>query len=181
MNPHHSEEQESVKPPTQPRLCANGCGFFANPACSDLCSKCYRDSQARAQADAAAKAMANEVATNMTPAQLKSSVQHPNDFAEAAKPVSQTFDAQRPEVQSSSVPVAPVGEDETPQQKNHNRCFQCNKRVGYTGFSCRCGYTFCSSHRYAEKHNCTFDFKSLGRERLAENNPQVVASKVDKI
>jgi len=49
------------------------------------------------------------------------------------------------------------------------------------GFVCKCGQTFCGSHRYAEAHACTFDYKTTARERLAENNPLVQAAKVNKI
>lgn len=40
---------------------------------------------------------------------------------------------------------------------------------------------FCSSHRYAEAHDCGFDYKALQRERLAAANPVVQAAKVDRI
>lgn len=61
------------------------------------------------------------------------------------------------------------------------RCQQCRKKVGLTGFKCKCGMLFCGQHRYAEAHNCTFDYKSVERERLAANNPLVQASKVQRI
>jgi len=35
--------------------------------------------------------------------------------------------------------------------------------------------------RYAEAHECTFDYKKMERQRLAKNNPLVQASKVDKL
>jgi predicted nucleic acid binding AN1-type Zn finger protein len=53
--------------------------------------------------------------------------------------------------------------------------------VGLTGFKCRCGGTFCGSHRHAEDHECTFDFAAEGKARLAESNPLVQAAKVDRI
>ena len=68
-----------------------------------------------------------------------------------------------------------------PVQVNHNRCFSCNKRVGFTGFKCRCEYTFCSTHRHSNKHDCTFDYKALGRDAVAKANPAVVKDKIDKI
>lgn len=61
------------------------------------------------------------------------------------------------------------------------RCQQCRKKVGLTGFKCKCGMLFCGQHRYAEAHNCSFDYKSAEREKLAANNPLVQASKVERI
>nr|1WG2_A Chain A, zinc finger (AN1-like) family protein [Arabidopsis thaliana] len=54
----------------------------------------------------------------------------------------------------SSGPSRPV--------RPNNRCFSCNKKVGVMGFKCKCGSTFCGSHRYPEKHECSFDFKEVG-------------------
>jgi len=66
-------------------------------------------------------------------------------------------------------------------QKNTSRCMECNKKIGLTGFKCKCGYFFCSSHRYADSHKCDFDYKAAGRAQLAKNNPLVVADKVTRI
>ncbi|CAL6300079.1 unnamed protein product [Bathycoccus prasinos] len=63
---------------------------------------------------------------------------------------------------------------------NPGRCFQCNKKIGISGFKCRCEYTFCASHRQYNKHNCTFDFKSHSREALSKANPAVIADKIEK-
>lgn len=45
----------------------------------------------------------------------------------------------------------------------------------------RCGNNFCSSHRYAETHGCTYDYKSAGRRYLQEANPVVNVPKLPKI
>ena len=37
------------------------------------------------------------------------------------------------------------------------------------------------SCRYAEAHECKFDYKSAGRQQLAKNNPLVQAAKIDKL
>lgn len=66
-------------------------------------------------------------------------------------------------------------------QKNTSKCFSCKRKIGLTGFQCRCGYFFCSTHRYSDQHDCDFDFQSLAREQLEKANPVVVASKLDKI
>ena len=44
-------------------------------------------------------------------------------------------------------------------KKKKNRCLSCKKKVGLTGFTCRCGGLFCSIHRYSDKHQCDFDYK----------------------
>ena len=60
------------------------------------------------------------------------------------------------------------------------RCFACNKKTGLTGFKCRCGQSFCGSHRYADAHACSFDYKAAAAQQLAKANPVVAASKIDK-
>merc|ERR1719234_1132 len=62
-----------------------------------------------------------------------------------------------------------------------NRCATCKKKLGLTGFTCRCGGLFCSIHRYSDKHQCDFDYKALGAEEITRSNPVVVAQKVAKI
>ena len=62
------------------------------------------------------------------------------------------------------------------------RCSVCRKKTGLaTSFTCRCGGTFCSIHRYAEEHKCTFDYKGTGRQLLQQSNPVVEAPKLPKI
>jgi hypothetical protein len=58
----------------------------------------------------------------------------------------------------------------------------CAAQVGLTGFSCKCipDAVFCSAHRYAEAHACTFDYKAAQAKHLAESNPVVMASKLNK-
>ena len=68
-----------------------------------------------------------------------------------------------------------------PVQKNTSRCWQCKKKVGLTPIECRCNYVFCMTHRDPESHNCTFDYKELGKEELREKNPQVIADKISRI
>ena len=62
-----------------------------------------------------------------------------------------------------------------------NRCSGCRKRVGLTGFRCRCGDLFCSEHRYSDRHDCSYDYKAAGRETIARENPVVKAAKIVKL
>ncbi|KAI1724767.1 a20-like zinc finger domain-containing protein [Ditylenchus destructor] len=69
----------------------------------------------------------------------------------------------------------------TPPAKKANRCYVCKKRVGLTGFTCRCGGLYCGEHRYDQVHNCTFDYKTMEREEIRKNNPVVVSDKIARI
>jgi len=62
-----------------------------------------------------------------------------------------------------------------------NRCTTCSKKVGLTGFPCRCGGLYCSLHRYSDMHGCTFDYKQLAQDNIRKSNPVVVADKIQKI
>lgn len=70
------------------------------------------------------------------------------------------------------------GDKKTPKK---NRCSTCKKKVGLTGFPCRCGGLFCSTHRYSDKHECNFNYKEMAQEHIRKHNPVVVASKIQKI
>ncbi|XP_032347595.1 AN1-type zinc finger protein 4 isoform X2 [Camelus ferus] len=68
------------------------------------------------------------------------------------------------------------------KKKTTKHCFLCGKKTGLaTSYECRCGNNFCASHRYAEAHSCTYDYKSAGRRYLQEANPVVNAPKLPKI
>ncbi|KAJ8401527.1 hypothetical protein AAFF_G00378440 [Aldrovandia affinis] len=69
---------------------------------------------------------------------------------------------------------------EAPKTKK-NRCFMCRKKVGLTGFDCRCGNLFCGLHRYSDKHNCPYDYKAEAAAKIRKENPVVVADKIQRI
>nr|XP_023419243.1 AN1-type zinc finger protein 4 [Cavia porcellus] len=71
---------------------------------------------------------------------------------------------------------------QTKKKATAKHCFLCGKKTGLaTSYECRCGNNFCASHRYAETHSCTYDYKSAGRRFLQEANPVVKAPKLPKI
>lgn len=73
------------------------------------------------------------------------------------------------------------GEESPTPVRFSNRCSTCRKKVGLTGFRCRCGDLFCGRHRYSDAHECSFDYKALGREEIARANPVIKAAKIIKI
>ncbi|XP_039117725.1 zinc finger AN1 domain-containing stress-associated protein 15-like [Dioscorea cayenensis subsp. rotundata] len=99
------------------------------------------------------------------------------------KPSSQEFQSQRPERQEVATAVAGTSQksDDKPTVRFANRCSSCRKRVGLTGFRCRCGDLFCPRHRYSEFHDCSFDYKAAGREEISKANPVIRPSKIIKI
>uniref|UniRef100_A0ACD5WC42 Uncharacterized protein n=1 Tax=Avena sativa TaxID=4498 RepID=A0ACD5WC42_AVESA len=154
------ETEDTVHAPEAPILCINNCGFFGNRMTENMCSKCYRDTvKAKTVATVVEK---KPVVTSSTPAP---SVAEIKDEASAS-----VKDGKQVVEEEAAAPKPPS-----------NRCLSCRKKVGLTGFKCRCGDTFCSMHRYADAHKCTFDYKKAGREQIAKQNPVVKADKVTKI
>ncbi|VDN10706.1 unnamed protein product [Dibothriocephalus latus] len=75
--------------------------------------------------------------------------------------------------------ASPAASEAAP--KKRLRCLMCNKRVGLTGFGCRCGGLFCTLHRYSDTHDCSFNYRESGQADIRKANPQVVCSKITKI
>uniref|UniRef100_A0A3Q2XRK5 Zinc finger, AN1-type domain 5b n=1 Tax=Hippocampus comes TaxID=109280 RepID=A0A3Q2XRK5_HIPCM len=68
-----------------------------------------------------------------------------------------------------------------PPKPKKNRCFMCRKKVGLTGFECRCANLFCGFHRYSDQHNCPYDYKAEAAAKIRKENPVVVADKIQRI
>ena len=132
-----------------------------------MCSKCAKAESAKEQAAAAAAAPAPAPAAPTVPVVSEASAALP--IPEAAAPA--------PE----AAPVEPMAAPGAPPP-NPGRCFTCAKKLSLAvRFSCRCGPTFCSEHRYADKHSCQFDYKGAAATLLTKANPVVAGSKLDRV
>lgn len=142
-------------------LCLNGCGFFGAPGSGGMCSVCWKKTMSDRQVEtSAARPLAEPMSVDVPAPSV--------DMAESAA---------APQIAQDATPTV-AAEASTPEptedklvQKNKKRCWECKKKVGLTAIECRCGYVFCSGHRYADQHNCSFDFKTADRAELARRNP----------
>lgn len=44
---------------------------------------------------------------------------------------------------------------------------------------CRCENIYCIKHIH--QHNCTYDYKSLQKKKLLQENPKIISNKITKI
>ena len=73
------------------------------------------------------------------------------------------------------------------------KCAECKNKVGVFGFKCKCidvsgvHFIFCSTCRIPKHssddlgHECTFDYRKLGRDLIEKNNPKLQPIKVERI
>ncbi|XP_057482798.1 zinc finger A20 and AN1 domain-containing stress-associated protein 5-like [Actinidia eriantha] len=96
------------------------------------------------------------------------------------QPIRACSAAERPDLVVPSQLRQTAAADEV-KRRGVNRCSGCRRKVGLTGFRCRCGDLFCSEHRYSDRHDCSFDYKAAGREAIARENPVVRPAKILKV
>ena len=76
--------------------------------------------------------------------------------------------------------ITPNRKEKKPKKK---RCAKkgCHKKLNLIPFICSCKHSFCAEHRLPEFHECSVDYKKIGREQIRKNNPLVINSKINVI
>lgn len=170
-----SSKETGCQAPEGPILCINNCGFFGSAATMNMCSKCHKDmilkqEQAKFAATSIESIVNGNSSSNGKDPIVTGAINVQPGSADV-KVISTEASSDLSSGQSSEVK----------RKEGPTRCTTCRKRVGLTGFNCKCGNLFCAAHRYSDKHDCPFDYKNAGRDAIAKANPVVVAEKLNKI
>ncbi|KAL7120601.1 hypothetical protein ACP275_02G132000 [Erythranthe tilingii] len=173
------QNETGCQAPQASILCVNNCGFFGTATTMNMCSKCYKDLVLnQEQTKLAASSIQSIVnGSSSSNSENDSNAAALTAKAHAAAATSETIVAPP----QTTTAAAPPASEASQEAKGPTRCGTCRKRVGLTGFNCRCGTTFCAIHRYSDKHECPFDYRTAAQEAIAKANPVVKAEKIDKI
>lgn len=201
-------EDAGRQPPEGPVLCKKGCGFFATASTLYFCSKCYKEHVKEQARDVAptATTIATTATTGAGVLPESSTLGVAGDIVkgDAASTADSTTTSIIPTISTTpmeqggssvsaagvalaaqaAAPAAVSGLVLSQSQQvlaKPGRCHSCNKRVGYTGFKCRCGQVFCSMHRHSDQHECPIDYRTEGQAAIAKANPVIKADKLDRI
>ncbi|KAK4770627.1 hypothetical protein SAY87_031159 [Trapa incisa] len=174
------KEETEFKVPETLTPCINNCGVTGNPATKNMCQKCLNatTSSSSSSSPTASTSISTAAVTSGGSSVLNFSAEkntrsRPSKSTDRAGSWTVTI---RKQIQAPTPRT-----DESTARKEVNRCSGCRKKVGLTGFRCRCGELFCADHRYSDRHDCSYDYKAAGREAIARENPVVRAAKIVRV
>lgn len=193
-------ETQSQSAPAAPVLCRAGCGFYAHSSFDGMCSKCYKAKEisrtavttiTASAASNAAAAISDEISACTDDSSSVDTNSLPSlDTALPTVPSTSSLTKCKDSDKNSDSDVSEISEADQSDASStssardktkKNRCSLCKKKVGLTGFNCRCGGQFCSIHRYSDTHKCSFNYRELAQTEIRKHNPVVAAEKVKKL
>jgi hypothetical protein len=188
-NTKSGEIHQKASEATQPALCKANCGFFGAADKQGYCSVCFKkevEKQDKKEPDLKPVPKDNTRLSSTESSSSSSSDQKVTDaMADLMKPNNGESqpEATTTDLNTTDPSTSGTGQDEDtpPAKKAKKRCGVCKKRLGLTGFECRCGYFYCGIHRYSDKHDCPFDYKKTGRAELSAANPICAGEKIKKL
>ncbi|XP_047319459.1 zinc finger A20 and AN1 domain-containing stress-associated protein 5-like [Impatiens glandulifera] len=165
-----NEETEFNVVPETITPCVNNCGVTGNPTTNNMCQKCFNATSTVA------------VISTVPPTATKIDKRRNHRSRSIRSPERIKSDLEK----TFRIPTAEEEEARTTDgsdlvKREVNRCSGCRRKVGLTGFRCRCGELFCSEHRYSDRHDCGYDYKAAGRDLISRENPVVKAAKIVRI
>ena len=71
------------------------------------------------------------------------------------------------------------------KKRKRKRCEYevCNKRLKVVELEleCKCGKSYCKVHRYPEDHECSYNFKEMGKRDIEKMNEKIIGNKIEYI